>query len=80
MTKDNTFVQGRSWEVAREGEVFMTCFDAFGNRDYYDYYIWKGREQLKHLVKTPEDKALRVFKAVLRGGTYDGQGPKKEAS
>ena len=80
MTKENAFRHGSNWEVAREGDVFMTCFDAFGNRDHYDYYIWRGREQLKHLVKTPQDKALRVFKAVLRGGTYEGQRPEKEAS
>ena len=77
MTKENTWENGRSWEVAKAGRFFMTCFDAFGNRDLYDYFIWDGSELLVRHNKIDEVDAMKKFKAILK--KHGGQHAKVES-
>ena len=52
---------GRSWYVAHCNGHKLSCFDAFGNRDHYDYYIYGEKTCVRHLKTTPADEACEKF-------------------
>ena len=58
------WVQGRGWEVYRNGNFHLHAFDAFGNRDHYDYSGYFKDECIYRGKRQPEDVAIKRFKEV----------------
>ena len=66
MGREHTWSHGRSWEVAKAGKFFMTCFDAFGNRGHYDYFVWNKDGMVAEYKKVDKAVAIQKFKTLLK--------------
>ena len=54
---------GRCWQVRANDEFYMNAFDAFGNRDHYDYMIYRRSDDalMVHLTSQPEEAAIKYW-------------------
>ena len=59
------FVGGRCWQVKANDEFYMNCFDAFGNRGNYDYFIYhtESDDCVNSLANVTEDVAIAHWNA-----------------
>ena len=58
----SNWVAGRGWIVYTDGAYTLNAFDAFGNRDHYDYFGYHKKECIYRGKKQPEDVAIKLFK------------------
>ena len=71
--------QGRCWQVEAKGDYALVCFDAFGNRDHYDYFILnKKGERVRTYSKVPGDEMVAIFHAFVekQEESHDKEGKK----
>ena len=63
LNRTGNVVMGRCWQVKSNRHFYMNAFDAFGNRDHYDYFIYRRRNDTlaTKLERQPEDKAIEFW-------------------
>ena len=59
------WVAGRGWEVYRDEEYHLDAFDAFGNRDHYDYFGYRKKKCIYRGKRQLEDVAIKLFKETV---------------
>lgn len=65
---------GRSWHIKQNEDYELVCFDAFGNRDYYDYLFYNKHTGrcLWRLNKVSEDKAIARWNEYFKNHKWEG--------
>ena len=71
----SNFVGGRCWQVKHNKNYYMNAFDAFGNRDHYDYMIYRRSDDalVTCLTKMPEEEAIKFWDDCYEKNEYAGR-------